>query len=92
MLTCRPLLLDTLLYENMLDIICQSHMKHRDAIRMKLGDVGNLDDGRLDYLIYHMSAMTAVYLRVWHIHGKTESAASLYDVMKLDSELLGKVM
>lgn len=88
----RPLLLDALLANDRLDIIYQSHGAYREIIREVLRKREDLNDLKVDYLLYHMSAMAAAYLRVWYMHGKIEQSTEVYGNMKLDCQILGEML
>lgn len=88
----RPLLLDALLANDRLDIIYQSHVQYRETVREVLRDRKQLSDSLVDYLLYHMSAMSAAYLRVWYMHGKVESVDEVYDYMKADCGILSEML
>ena len=86
----QEVLIKTLVENNMISIIYDTHMKNHELLKqLFLGDI-SLSDREADYLVSILANIIPAAVNTWYLHGKTETPKEIYDAVTHSVMLIGK--
>ena len=74
----QEILVQTLVENNMINIIYETHMKNQDFMkRIFLKDI-TITDKEADYLVSLLANIIPAAVNIWYLHGKAETPEEIY--------------
>lgn len=92
----EEVLIRTLVENNMINVIYETHMKNRDFMKqIFLTDV-TITDSEADYLVSLLANIIPAAVNVWYLHGKKETPEEIFMAVRqsiniIDNQLLHPV-
>lgn len=87
--TNHEVLIKTLVENNMVNVIYETHMKNRNFMEQLFLDDVSLSDQEADYLISLLSNLIPAAINVWYLHGKTETPQEIYHAVCQSLNIIG---
>ena len=86
----QEVLVQTLVENNMISVIYDTHMKNAGMMRDIFLQNVALSDTEADYLVSVLTNMIPAAVRVWYLHGKTETPKEIYRAVSRSINLIDK--
>ena len=74
----HEVLIKTLVENNMISIIYDTHMKNHELLKKIFLEDVSLSDREADYLVSVLANIIPAAVNIWYLHGKTETPEEIY--------------
>ncbi|MBU5478990.1 hypothetical protein KQI69_07200 [Eubacterium sp. MSJ-13] len=71
-------MIKTLVENNMISIIYDTHMKNHELLKKIFLENVSLSDREADYLVSVLANIIPAAVNIWYLHGKTETPEEIY--------------
>lgn len=85
----QEVLLKTLVENNMINVIYETHMKNMDLMKQIFLEQVTISDTEADYLISVLANIIPAALKVWFQHGKKETPEEIYRIVGQSLDIIG---
>lgn len=86
----QEILIKTLVENNMISIIYETHMKHRRFMeKIFLKNIA-VSDEEADYMVSLLANIIPAAMNVWYLHKKTETSEDVYRIVGHSLNLIGR--
>lgn len=86
----QEVLIKTLVENNMISIIYNTHMKNHELLKQLFLENISLSDKEADYLISILANIIPAAVNIWYLHGKTETPKEIYQAVTHSLTVISK--
>lgn len=86
----QEILIQTLVENNLIGILYDTHMKNRDLMKKVFLKDAILSDGEEDYMVSLLANIIPAAMNIWYRHGRNESPMEVYRVVAQSLNIIGK--
>ena len=84
------MLIKTLVENNMISIIYDTHMKNHELLKQLFLEDISLSDKEADYLVSVLANIIPAAVNTWYLHGKTETPKEIYQAVTHSLAIISK--
>lgn len=86
----QEVLIKTLVENNMISIIYDTHMKNHELLKQLFLEDISLSDKEADYLVSVLANIIPAAVNTWYLHGKTETPKEIYQAVTHSLAIISK--
>ena len=87
--TEQEVLIKTLVENNLINIIYDTHMKNCDLMKKVFLEDMTISDWEADYLVAMLATIIPAAVNIWYLHGKTETPEEIYQAVSKCINIIG---
>jgi len=86
----QEVLIKTLVENNMISIIYDTHMKNHELLKQLFLENVSLPDREADYMVSVLANIIPAAVNTWYLHGKTETPKEIYNAVTRSLAVISK--
>lgn len=85
-------LIKTLVENNMVGVIYQTHMKNSELMKKLFFVNVNMSENEADYMVSILANIIPASMNIWYQHGKVETPKEIYNEVRKSMKVIAKVL